>query len=110
MSSRVDSATRIARDGGVVVSRWVSCTSDGDCVTGEICDMDQGDCNTNGIGDACEKYADANGDGKVDLSDLVIMKGEFLQPCPPSPCSSDCNGDGKIDLNDLVIMKEQFLQ
>ena len=51
-------------------------------------------------------------DGKVDLSDLVTMKTEFLRTnCTPGdPCEADCNGDGKVDLADLVIMKGEFLQ
>jgi hypothetical protein len=52
--------------------------------------------------------ADFNFDDKVNLSDLVIMKSEFLLFCPPSPCSADCNDDGKVDLSDLVIMKKEF--
>ena len=52
-------------------------------------------------------YADCNCDRKVDLADLVIMKGEFLQSCP---CQADCNGDNQVNLGDLVIMKAQFLR
>jgi hypothetical protein len=55
--------------------------------------------------------ADCNGDNKVDLNDLVIMKGEFLRDdCATNPCQADCNGDDKVDLSDLVIMKDQFLR
>ncbi len=43
-------------------------------------------------------------------SDLVIMKGEFNKPCPPSLCSADVNGNGKVDLADLVIMKDEFMR
>jgi hypothetical protein len=69
--------------------------------------MSQGDINSNGIGDACECYADCDCNTKVNLSDLVIMKGEFLQSCP---CQADCNGDNQVNLGDLVIMKTQFLR
>ena len=95
--------------GGVLSGTGVVCTGDGDCGVGETCDLNQGDGNSNGIGDCCECYADIDGNTKVDLSDLVIMKNEFLQPCPPSVCSADCNGDNKVDLSDLVIMKGEFL-
>ena len=54
--------------------------------------------------------ADCNIDGKVDLSDLVIMKGEFgRDDCDINPCQSDCNYDYNINLSDLVIMKNEFL-
>ncbi len=95
---------------GVVVGMGATCNSNGDCATGETCDLAQGDINGNGCGDACECYADVNDSGKVDLSDLVIMKGEFAKPCPPSPCTADLNGDDKVDLSDLVVMKMQFLK
>jgi hypothetical protein len=94
---------------GVMSTSGTTCSSDGDCASGETCDLAQGDCNSNGCGDACECYADITGTtGKVDLSDLVVMKGEFQKPCPPSPCSADLNGDDKVDLADLVLMKREF--
>ena len=84
-----------------------SCTSDSACSAGAFCQLSQGDCNGDGCGDACECYADIDNDGKVQLSDLVIMKSQFSKPCP---CTADLNGDGKVDLTDLVIMKTQFLR
>jgi hypothetical protein len=96
--------------GGVKKSTGVVCSDNTDCSTGQTCDTLQGDMNSDGIGDCCECYADiAASFGKVDLNDLVMMKGEFLKPCPPSPCTSDLNVDGKVDLNDLVVMKTEFL-
>jgi hypothetical protein len=85
-----------------------TCSSDTDCATGETCDLAQADFNSNGCGDACECYADIAVNGKVDLNDLVIMKGEFMKPCPPSLCTADLNDDNKVDLNDLVLMKREF--
>ncbi len=93
---------------GVVIGMGTTCNTSGNCASGETCDKVQGDINGNGCGDACECYADINNSGKVDLTDLVIMKTEFNKPCPPSPCTADLNGDGKVDLQDLVIMKIQF--
>ncbi len=95
---------------GVVMGGNITCTDNNGCGTGETCQLNQEDFDTNDIGDACECYADINSSGKVDLNDLVIMKGEFAKTCPPSPCIADCNGDGKVDLADLVIMKFQFLK
>jgi hypothetical protein len=60
-------------------------------------------------GKQSERRADCNSDLKVDLADLVIMKGEFFKTdCVENPCLADCNGDNKVDLADLVLMKEQF--
>ncbi len=100
---------------GMILGMATTCTEASDCITGETCDLAQGDINHNGCGDVCECYADITGigdvpDGKVDLVDLVLMKSEFMQSCPPSACTADCNGDGKVDLSDLVIMKMQFMR
>jgi hypothetical protein len=56
-------------------------------------------------------YADCNCDRKVDLADLVIMKGEFLRTdCATNPCNADCNYDNSVDLSDLVMMKGEFFR
>ncbi len=60
--------------------------------------------------DSCRCRADITSNGKVDLNDLVIMKGEFMKFCPPSPCLADVDGNGKVDLADLVIMKSEFMR
>ena len=60
----------------------------------------------NNIGDACECHSDCDSDGKVQLSDLVIMKQEFMK----TPVNADCNYDSKVDLADLVIMKNEFMR
>ena len=65
----------------------------------------------NGCGDACECHADCNGDRKVDLSDLVMLKQQFLWDCSQhSSCEGDCNYDDKVDLSDLVMLKGEFLR
>lgn len=87
------------------------CTENGDCGFDQFCLLSQNDGNGNGIGDVCECYSDFNGDTKVDLADLVIMKTEFLRTdCDTIPCLSDITGDGKVDLADLVIIKLEFLR
>ncbi len=94
---------------GLMSTSGTICSNDGDCPAGETCDLAQGDGNGNGCGDACECYADITGtSGKVDLSDLVLMKNEFNLPCPPSLCNADLNGDNKVNLSDLVLMKREF--
>ena len=108
--SAIGSCVKTVSD--VVLGTGVSCTNPlNDCNEGEMCDMLQEDFNDNGIGDACECYADCNCDTKIDLGDLVIMRGEFSRTdCEMSYCYADCNGDNKVDLSDLVIIKTQFLR
>jgi hypothetical protein len=66
-------------------------------------------------GDACEYVcpADLNCSGKVDLTDLGIMKDEFFNtPCVPDNetycCQADVNLSGTVNLEDLGIMKDTF--
>jgi hypothetical protein len=69
----------------------------------------QSECHADGNSDVNVYSADCNSDFKVDLADLVIMKGEFLRKdCAEHPCLADCNVDNKVDLADLVLMKDQF--
>lgn len=87
------------------------CTNNGDCGFDQFCLLSQNDGNENGIGDVCECYSDFDGNTKVDLADLVIMKGEFLRTdCNTNPCVSDITGDGKVDVADLVIIKLEYLR
>ncbi len=44
---------------------------------------------------------DLNGDGVVDVSDLLILLGEW-GPC--DDCPADLNGDGVVDVSDLLIL------
>lgn len=55
---------------------------------------------------------DINGDGKISLLDLAILKNYLDQKTLPSGISetdllrrADMNGDGKISLLDLAILK-----
>jgi hypothetical protein len=81
------------------------CTDNSTCT----CQMEQGDININGIGDTCECYADLSGDGKVNSSDLLIMKIDYnRKDCYVNPCDADCNNDGKVNSADLLIMKTQY--
>ncbi len=91
---------------GVVMGFGVSCNNDGNCETGETCQMAQGDINANGIGDACECYADCNNSTNVDIFDLLIMKNDYNST--NCPCDADLNVDGGVDVFDLLIMKNQY--
>lgn len=46
---------------------------------------------------------DLNGDGVVDVSDLLILMGAW-GPCPGKACPADLNGDGFVDISDLLIL------
>jgi hypothetical protein len=93
-----------------------TCNIDADCAAGDTCDKVQGDINSNGCGDACECYADISGptpgvpDGEVGLADLVLMKQEYFDTCPPDPCNADLNGDSEVGIADLIIMKLQYFK
>jgi hypothetical protein len=54
-------------------------------------------------------YCDFNGDGRVGLTDIVIMRDEFSRSdCDVNPCQADCNGDGRVNLTDLIMLKIEF--
>jgi hypothetical protein len=56
-------------------------------------------------------YTDCDCDTKVNLADLVTIKGEFLRNgCATNPCQADCDCDTKVNLADLVLMKGEFLR
>jgi hypothetical protein len=48
---------------------------------------------------------DLNGDGVVNVSDLLILLGAW-GPCPSGgePCPADLNGDGSVNVSDLLIL------
>jgi hypothetical protein len=45
---------------------------------------------------------DVNGDGKVDISDLIAIAFNWNRPVPPAPTNADICDDGKIDILDLM--------
>ncbi|MFN8499993.1 MAG: S8 family serine peptidase [Anaerolineae bacterium] len=47
---------------------------------------------------------DVNGDGVIDLRDLVTLAANYGQSVPPADARADLNGDGAIDLLDLVML------
>jgi len=56
--------------------------------------------------------ADANGDGTVDLSDLVIMEQEWLRTdcSPAAPCCMNLNSDDTVNLLDFALLSMQWLE
>ena len=46
---------------------------------------------------------DLNGDGVVDVSDLLILLGAW-GPCSGGSCDADLNDDGTVDVSDLLAL------
>jgi hypothetical protein len=67
-------------------------------------------CKDNGvinIESIATKSGDADGDGKISLTDLGIWKTEFAAKVGTR---ADFNGDGEVDLADLGIWKTEFVK
>jgi hypothetical protein len=60
----------------------------------------QADANANGRGNACE-CGDQNGDGRVDVLDLVAINVAIFNPAQRTPLC-DANNDGNCSVNDIV--------
>jgi hypothetical protein len=47
---------------------------------------------------------DTNGDGHVNIDDLIAVIQRWDFGCPPAPefCEADLDGDGLVDINDLL--------
>lgn len=60
------------------------------------------DVNDNGIPDECECFSDINGDGVVNVVDLLVLLGDW--PCngEPGECIGDVNWDGVTNTEDLL--------
>ena len=58
------------------------------------------------VPDAPLTPGDANGDGKVDLEDFVILRNNFGNS--GNFDDGDFNGDGTVDLEDFVILRNNF--
>jgi hypothetical protein len=72
----------------------------------EILSGQADDLNGNGVPDECDVPGDLNGDGRVDVTDFLILLsrwGPCPQPCPPA-CPGDFDGSCSVDVNDFLIM------
>jgi hypothetical protein len=50
---------------------------------------------------------DINGDGMIDILDLVAVGAQFGSSSP-SPATADANGDGTVDIIDIVLVAKNF--
>ena len=58
-----------------------------------------------GTEDAPPLVADVNGDGSVNIQDLVLVAGQFGET---GKNSADVNGDGVVNIQDLVLVASAF--
>jgi len=47
---------------------------------------------------------DLNGDGVVNVSDLLLLLGEWGTCADPNDCPADLNDDGVVNVSDLLIL------
>ncbi|MCH2134003.1 MAG: dockerin type I domain-containing protein [Phycisphaerales bacterium] len=61
------------------------------------------DTNNNGIPDECE-CPDTNGDGAVDVNDLLVIIDAWGDCVPDQGCPADVDGDGTVNVNDVLLV------
>jgi Cys-rich repeat protein len=73
----------------------VECTSNGDCKSGERCNVSLGKCEQGQTDCTTKQYGDANCDGKYDLSnDFMEWRAEFRASATDESHTNDADGDG----------------
>jgi hypothetical protein len=68
----------------------------GNCFADSCADADE-----DNVPDSCQAAGDVNGDGEIDINDLLAIIAAFGD-C--DGCPEDLNGDGTVDVNDLLIV------
>jgi hypothetical protein len=84
----------------------LDCNDNGNADTCDIFEGTSGDLNANGIPDECEAIGDLDGNGIVDVRDLLTLLGAWgacEDPCPPA-CIGDTNFDCTVDWIDLLTL------
>ena len=82
----------------------VDCNHNGQPDACDIFDGTSEDSNANGIPDECEAMGELNGDGRINVADLLLLLGAWgpcLDPCPPA-CNGDLDGDCRVGAMDLL--------
>ena len=74
---------------------------DDDC---EIISGSAADDNGNGIPDACELPGDIDGDGLVNVTDLLILLGTWGPCADCDACPADFDGDCDVGTTDLLVL------
>jgi hypothetical protein len=77
------------------------CDGDGQPDVCEIARGTEQDVNNNGVPDACECLGDVNGDGAVNVEDIVEI---IVAWGDPNPGAADLDGDGQAGGSDLAIV------
>lgn len=69
---------------------------------------------TTGVTVKAVPWGDVNGDGRVDVSDVVYLKRYLVAWSGyeklPDPTASDLNRDGRVDITDVVILKRHLVR
>jgi hypothetical protein len=85
----------------------VDCNRNGEPDGCDIASGASADLNGNGIPDECEPHVpgDVNGDGVVDIDDLLLVIAGW-GACVPPPvfCIADVTGDGEVNIDDLLLV------
>ncbi len=84
------------------------CDLDG---TPDACELEAGtqvDLNFDGIPDDCQCLQDINGDGVVNVLDLIDLLLCFGLPAAPGCEVQDVNGDGTVNVLDLIDLLLEF--
>jgi len=51
-----------------------------------------------------EKMGDIDGDGEVDISDVILCLRQAVGLDPPQPDLADINEDGEVDISDVILI------
>jgi hypothetical protein len=88
----------------------VDCNDNDNPDTCDIFDGFSEDLNENGIPDECEAIGDLDGNGIVNVRDLLALLaawGACDEPCPPA-CTGDTNFDCIVNHLDLAVLLDHW--
>jgi len=72
--------------------------------TGTIYTTTSGELLINGDTTIEERGGDINGDGVIDITDVILCLRQAVGLDPPEPALSDINGDGEVDISDVILI------